>query len=133
MLYNLSVWLVGLIMLMPVPILALTWARVICPPHEIEAQGWQEQFYLLALIGSSICTLAYVCYWSWRVGLIYHATFPLNVLLKLEWFVSISRGLSIAAIGLMAIGRGPYRRALLLGTAWVSLNLWMHRDIIHWR
>jgi hypothetical protein len=56
----------------------------------------------------------------------------LMALLILERFLYLSRLLSAVAIICFFIGRGPYRFLVALTTLWVTLQIWVHDDIIHW-
>jgi|SRR5450631_1313744 len=132
MLYNLGVWLAGLILLSPILVLGLAWAKINRFYYGKQVQRRQKLFYLAALVAGSVSTLAYLGYWSWRVCQMYHATVPFIGLLALERLIYISRVLSLAAIACLLIGRGPYRILLVLATLWVMFQLWVHGGIIHW-
>jgi hypothetical protein len=131
MLYSLGVCLAGLLLLSPIPVFGLAWAKIKCFYRSRQVQRQQRLFYLVALAAGSVSTLAYLGYWSWRACQMYHATLPFIVLLILERLIYVSRILSMAAIACLLIGRGPYRILLVLATAWVMFQLWMHGGIIH--
>jgi len=86
----------------------------------------------IARTGALLSAVASIGYWSWRVCQIYHTTLPFIALLTLERLIYLSRAVSIAAIGCLVIGRGPYRVRVLLAVLWVTLPLWVHDGIIHW-
>ena len=132
MLYNLGVWLAGLILLSPILVFGLAWAEINRFYYGRQVQRRQELFYLTALVLGLVSTLAYLGYWGWRVCQMYHATAPFIGLLVLERLIYISRVLSIAAIACLLIGRGPYRFLLVLTILWVMFQLWVHDGIIHW-
>ena len=132
MLHDLSVWLEGLTLLSPILVFGLAWARINRYYHGGQVQRRQRLFYMAALVAGSVSTLAYLGYWSWRVCQMYHATLPFVGLLTLERLIHVSRTLSFVAIACLVFGRGPYRILLVLATLWVTFQLWMHGDIIHW-
>jgi hypothetical protein len=132
MAYDLSVWLAGVILLLPIAVFGLAWARYkqFYQRHEIRRN--QRRLYLMALLTGSLSTVAHAGYWSWQVGQLYHAVVPFGALLTLERSMSVARVSSIAAIICVLIGRGPYRIPVLLATLWVTFQLWMHKTVIHW-
>ncbi|HYM77367.1 MAG TPA: hypothetical protein VE377_15440 [Candidatus Dormibacteraeota bacterium] len=132
MLYDLKVWLTGLILLLPIPVLALAWMRRsrFYAGHEVQER--QKTLYLAALLAASLSAAAYLEFWSWRVCGLYGITPPLAVLLILERFLFVTRLLSAIAIVCFFLGRGPYRLLLILTTLWVTVQIWMHSRIIHW-
>jgi len=132
MLYDLIVWLEGLILVSPILVFGLAWAKINRFYCGKQVQRRQRIAYMVALVAGSASTLAYLGYWSWRVCQVYHATVPFVVLLTIERSIYVSRVLSIAAIGCLLMGRGPYRIPLVLATLWVTFQLWAHRGIIHW-
>ncbi|SPF39322.1 membrane hypothetical protein [Candidatus Sulfotelmatobacter kueseliae] len=132
MLYDLSVWLAGLILLTPILVFGLAWARISRYYHGRQVHRRQKISYMAALVAGSVSTLAYLGYWSWRVCQMYHATLPLIGLLTLDRLIYVSRALSMATIACLLFGRGPYRMPLALATLWVTFQLWVHGDIIHW-
>ena len=131
MIYDLGVWISGLILLFPVVVLGLAWARRKTFYRKSAAKRTQEIVYLVALVASSASTLAYLGYWGWRLCQLYQITLPFMVMLTIERSMRVCRMLSAIAIVCFLIGRGPYRIVLALATLWVMLQLW--RDgIIHW-
>jgi hypothetical protein len=132
MLYDLGVWLAGLILVSPILVFAVAWAKINRFYRSRQIQRRQKLFYLVALVAGSVSTVAYVGYWSWRISQLYHGTVPFIVLLSLERLIYVARVLSMAAIPCLLIGRGPYRILLVLATLWVILQLWVHGGIIHW-
>ena len=132
MAYDLTVWLAGVILLLPVIVFGLAWARIKPFYKRAETRRHQRRLYVAALLASSLSAVAYIGYWSWRVCELYHATIPLPALLAFDRLIYIARAASIAAIVGLLIGRGPYRIPVLLATLWVTFQLWVHRGIIHW-
>jgi hypothetical protein len=132
MAYDLGVWLAGLILLMPVVIFGLAWARIKRFYQARKFNPQQRYSYLIALIAASISTLAYISYWTWRVFELYHAIAPFAALLALERSIYVGKALSLVALGCLLIGRGPFRIPVLVGTAWVAFQLWTHGNVIHW-
>jgi hypothetical protein len=132
MLCSLSVWLAGLILLLPVLVLASAWARRTryYGGHEIPQR--QKTLYLLAIVAASVSTVSYLGYWGWRVCGLYRVSPPLMALVILERFMYISEVLSAVAIICFFLGRGPYRFPLVLTTLWLMLPIWVHGRIIHW-
>ena len=132
MLYDLEVWLAGSILLLPVVVLGLAWARSsrFYSSHPIPQR--QRILYRVALVAASVSALAYVGYWGWRVCGLYRIMLPFSALLLLDRFLYLSRLLSAVAIVCFLIGRGPYRGMTTLTTLWVTLQIWVHREIIHW-
>jgi hypothetical protein len=131
MIYALGVWIGGLILLFPVAVVGLAWARRKAFYRNSTTKHGQKILYLVALIAASVSTLAYLGYWGWRICQLYQITLPFTVLLTLERSVRICRILSATAIICFLIGRGPYRILLALATLWVLLQLW-RGGIIHW-
>lgn len=132
MAYDLSVWLAGVILLLPIIVFGLAWARIKRFYERGETRRQQRRLYVTALLAGSLSTVAYIGYWGWRVCELYHATVPLPVLLALDRLIYVARAASIAAIVCLLIGRGPYRVPVLLATLWVTIQLWAHGGIIHW-
>jgi len=132
MVYDLGVWLAGLILLLPLVIFGLAWARIKQFYQSRAVRPQQRCLYLIALIAASISTLAYVGIWSWRVCDLYHASLPLAVLLALQRFIYLARAVSLVAIGCLVVGQGPYRIPALLAISWVTFQLWINGSIIHW-
>ena len=132
MLYDLGVWLAGLILFSPIFVFALAWAQINRFYQSRQVHRQEKLFYLIALVACSVSTLAYIGYWSWRVCQMYNATLPFVALLTLYRLIYVSRLLSLAAIGCLLVGRGPYRFWVVIATLWVMFQLWMHRGIIHW-
>jgi hypothetical protein len=131
MAYDLSVWLTGVILLLPMVVFGLAWAAIKRFYERGETRREQRRFYIAALFGGSLSTITYIGYWSWRVCQLYHATIPLPVLLALDRSIYAARAASIAAVLLLLIGRGPYRIPVFLATLWVTFQLWAHGGIIH--
>jgi hypothetical protein len=128
---DLGVWLAGLILLLPIAVFGLAWTRIISLYQSREVQSRQRLSYLIALGSASLSTLAYVGYWTWRVFQMYRTSIPLEALLSLERLMHASRVISIAAIGCLLIGRGPYRTPVLLyamGNV-SALDTWRHRPL----
>ncbi|HVO82037.1 MAG TPA: hypothetical protein VMT28_14980 [Terriglobales bacterium] len=119
-------------MLSPLVVFGLACAKVNRYYNRKQVQRQQKVFYLVALAAGSVSTLAYVGYWGWRVFQMNHATVPFIALLTLERLIYASRVLSIAALGCLLVGRGPYRIPLALAILWVTVHLWAHGSIIHW-
>ena len=132
MAYELSVWLTGAILLLPMIVFGLAWARTKRFYERGETQRKQRILYVGALVAGSLSTVAYVGYWSWRVCELYHAIIPLPVLLVLDRLIYLGRAASIVTIVCLLIGRGPYRIPVLLATLWVTFQLWAHGGIVHW-
>ena len=132
MLFSLKVWLAGLILLLPVLVLALAWARRTSYYSGCEVLQRQKTLYLLALVAASVSTVSYLGYWTWRGCGLYHVTTPFIVLLTLERFMYMSAVLSAVAMVCFFLGRGPYRFPLVLTTLWVMLPIWVQGSIIHW-
>jgi|SRR5215469_12392894 len=132
MAYDLSVWFAGVILLLPLIVFGLAWARIKQFYERGETRGQQRHFYLTALSAGSLSTVAYIGYWVWRVFQLYQATIPLPLLLALDRLIYVARATSIAAIVCLLMGRGPYRISVLLATLWVTVQVWVHGGIIHW-
>lgn len=132
MLYDMEVWVSGLILLSPVVVLGIAWAKSREFYSGKPVHQRQKLLYLVALVAASVSTLAYLGYWGWRVCGLYQITLPFTALLTLERFLYASRLLSGIAIVLLFIGRGPHRVLVTLATLWVMLQLWTHDGIIHW-
>ena len=132
MLYDLEVWLAGLILLSPVVVLALAWARSSRFYISYPIPQRQKILFHVALVAGSVSTLAYVSYWGWRVCGMYQIIVPSSALLVLDGFLQLSRLLSAVAVVCFLIGRGPYRVLVTLTTLWVTLQIWVHGSIIHW-
>src|ERR1700676_3824447 len=132
MAYDLSVWLGGVILLLPTIVFGLAWARIKRFYERGESRRQQRRLYVTALLAGSLSTVPYIRYWGWRVCELYHATIPLPVLLAPDRLIYVARAASIAAIVCLLIGRGPYRIPVLLATLWVTMQLWAHGGIIHW-
>jgi hypothetical protein len=132
MAYELSVWLGGVILLLPIVVFGLAWATIKPFYERRETPPKQRRFYIAALFAGSLSTVAYIGYCSWRVCQLYHATIPSPVLLALERSMYAARAASITAVILLLIGRGPYRIPVFLATIWMTFQLWAHGSIIHW-
>ncbi len=132
MLYNLGIWIVGLMLLSPVFVLGLAWLgiRRFYVGRQTHKRG--KLFYLTALLAASVSTLTYLCYWGWRLCELYRITVPFMVLLTLDRSIYVCRFLSALAIVGLLIGRGPCRVLVVLATLWVMFQLWAHGGIIHW-
>ncbi|SRR6266849_3052650 len=104
MLYDLEVWLAGLILLLPVLVLGFAWARSRRFYNSQPIQQRQKILYLVALVAASVSTLAYLGYWGWRVCGLYRITLPFMALLILERFLNLSKLLSAVAIVCFFIG-----------------------------
>ena len=131
MAYDLSVWLAGVILLLPMIVFGLAWARIKRFYQHEEIRRQQRTLYLIALVAGSLSTVAYVGYWSWRVCELYHATIPVPVLLALDGLIYLARAASASTVVCLLIGRGPYRIPLFLSTLWVTFQLWAHGGTIH--
>ena len=131
MAYDISVWLAGVILLLPMVVFGLAWAPIKRFYERAETRCEQRRFYIAALFAGSLSTIAYIGYWSWRLGQLYHATVSLPVLLALDRSIYAARAASIAAVVFLLIGRGPYRIPVFLATLWVTFQLWAHGSIIH--
>jgi hypothetical protein len=132
MAYDLNVWLAGVILLLPIIVFGLVWTRIKRFYERGDIRRQQRVFFVIALVAGSLSTVAYIGYWSWRVFELYHAPVPFVALLVLERLMYVARVASIAAIGCLLMGQGPYRIAVLIATLWVTFQLWVHNDVIHW-
>lgn len=132
MLYDMEVWVAGLILLAPVVVLGTAWAkrRQFYSGKPIHQR--QKLMYLVALVAASASTLSYLGYWGWRVCELYQITLPFTALLTLDRFLYAGRVLSAVALVGLFIGRGPHRFLVALATLWIMLQLWTHDGIIHW-
>jgi hypothetical protein len=131
MLYDLEAWLVGLILLLPVLVLAFAWARSRRFYNSQPIQQRERNLYFVALVAASVSTLAYLGYWGWRVCGLYRITLPYMALLILKRFLYLSRLFSAIAVVCFFIGRGPYRVLLVVTTLWVMMQIWVHDGMIH--
>jgi len=131
MLYDLGVWLAGLILLAPILVFGMAWAKITRFYDRTQVQRRQKLFYLVALVAGSVSGLAYLGYWGWRLCQMYHVV-PFIGLLALERLIYASRLLSVAAIICLLNGRGPYRLLVVLATVWMMFHLWVHGGIVHW-
>jgi hypothetical protein len=95
--------LAGLILLSPILVFGLAWAKINRFYHGRQVERQQKLFYLVALVAGSVSTLAYLGYWTWRVCQMYHATLPFFVLLTLDRLIYASRLLSVAAMACLLI------------------------------
>ena len=132
MAFNLGVSFAGLILVLPVVVLGLAWAKVNSFYQSRQVQSGQRLSYLIALALASLSTLAYIGYLTCRFCQMYHTSLPVDALLSLYWLIKVSRIISVAAIGCLLIGRGPHRTPVLLAMLWVTFQLWLHGGIIHW-
>jgi hypothetical protein len=132
MLFAFGVWVIGVILISPILIFGLAWAKTTRFYRNRQVPYKQKFFYLAALIGGSVSTLAYVGYWSFRVGQLYHITFPLLAQLAIDRLIYASQLFCTASLVCLLFGRGPYRVPLALATLWVMFQLWVHGGIIHW-
>lgn len=131
MAYDLSVWLAGVILLLPIVAFGLAWATIKRFYERGETRCEQRRFYIAALFAGSLSTIVYIGYWSWRLCQLYQVTIPLPVLLALDRSIYAARAASIAAVVFLLIGRGPYRIPVFLATLWVTSQLWAHGSIVH--
>lgn len=132
MLYNFEVSLAGLVLLSPLVVLAVTWARCSKFYRSRPVPKPQKVLYCVALVAASASTLAYIGYWGWRACSLYEISIPFTTLLVLERFMYVSRLLSPVAVGCFFFGRGPYRFLAIAVTLWVTLQVWLHHGVIHW-
>jgi|KBSMisStaDraftv2_1062788.scaffolds.fasta_scaffold36772_2 hypothetical protein len=130
--YGLRIWLVGLVLLLPVAVLGLAWAKSSRFFSTHTTARRQRILYLVALVSASVSALAYLCYWGWRVCRLYGVVLPLSPLIVLDRFLLLSRLLSIVAIVCFVIGKGPYRVLVILATLWIAVQIWVHDGVIHW-
>jgi hypothetical protein len=132
MLYTLGVWIVGLLLVSPVFVLGLAWARIRWFYASRQTSQRGKLFYLTALAAASVSTLTYLCYWGWRLCELYQITLPFVVLLTLDRSIFVCEFFSAFAIVGLLIGRGPCRVLVVLATFWVMFQLWAHGGVIHW-
>jgi len=133
MLYDLEVCLGGALLLLPIVVFGLAWARTnayYSSGHLISNR--QRIVYRVALVAASVSTIAYAGYWAWRICGLYVVSPPLLAVLVLEHCLFVSRGLSALAVLCFLIGRGPYWILATVTTIWVTLQLWVHDGIMHW-
>lgn len=132
MAYDLGLWLAGVILLFPIIVFVLAWARIKRSYERGETRHLYRRLYIASLLTGSLSTAAYIGYWCRRVCELYHAAIPLRVLLALDRSIYVARVASIVAIVCLLAGRGPYRVPVLLAILWVTFQLWTHGGIIHW-
>jgi hypothetical protein len=132
MLYNFEILLVGFVLLLPLVVFGVAWARSnrFYSSHSVLKR--QKVFYRTALVASSVSALTYLGYWSWRACSLYGITLPFTVLVVLERFLYLSRFLSASAVACFLFGRGPHRFLAATTSLWVTLQIWLHNGIIHW-
>ena len=130
--YGLGVWLAGLVLLLPIAVFGIAWARRGQFYSTYATSLPRRNLYLVALVAASVSVFAYLGYWVWRICMLYRITIPFSALFVLEYALYFSRVLSIVAIICFFIGRGPYRILVILATFWVALQTWIHGGIIHW-
>lgn len=132
MLYDLETIIIGAVLLLPLAVLGLAWARINTFYASHPARRRQRVLYRTALVVASVSALAYLGYWSWRVCSLYQIVFPFTVLIVLERFLYLSRVLSLVSIFCFILGRGPHRILTTVATFWITLQIWIHNDLIHW-
>jgi len=132
MLYNLGIWIVGVMLLSPAFVLSLAGLRIGRFYVSRRIHKRDKFFYLTALLAASVSTLTYLCYWGWRLCELYRITVPFIVLLNLDRSIYVCRFVSALAVVGLLIGRGPCRVLVVLATLWVMFQLWAHGGVIHW-
>jgi hypothetical protein len=132
MLYDLKVWLAGLILLLPGVVLGFAWVKSSRFYISQNISARQKFLFRVALTAASISTVAYFGYWGWRVCGIYQFILPYSALFILDRLLLLGRLLSGVAIVCFLAGRGPYRVLATLATVWVALQIWLHGGVIHW-
>ncbi len=132
MLYDLQVWLGGLLIAAPIVALVAAWARIrqFYPSRLVRPR--HERLYILALALASVSSLGYLGSWAWWTANLYSISIPIRVSLMLERFIRAGVLLSAAATGCLLIGRGPYRVLLVLTTLLMMAYLWSHIHLLHW-
>jgi hypothetical protein len=131
MLYDLQIWLAGLLLSLPVVVICLAWPRIRSFYLENAIDPAEKLVYQLALVAASLSALAYLGYWGWRVCQLYRTQLPFTALLALDRLLLISRLLSPVAIFGFLFGRGPYRILAALSTSWIAVQIWVHGGVIH--
>ena len=128
MLYDLGVCLAGLILFSPILAFGLAWAKIDGSYSNRQVQRRQKDSSDRGFVERS--RLHWLLELACLSDISHHVAFI--ALLTLERLIYLSRAVSIAAIGCLVIGRGPYRVRVLLAVLWVTLPLWVHDGIIHW-
>jgi hypothetical protein len=132
MLYDLGVWIVGLVLALPLVALAIACAHTRRFHRSNKTPSRQRAFYWSALALALISNVVYVGYWSWRVVKLYSAEVSFQSSLWLERFMYASVVFTAVTLFLLFIGRGPYRVLVALSVIGIAAYLWLHLPIIHW-
>lgn len=136
MLFNVTVWLITL--LLALPIVVFTTAAFQTPAYyrQNHVAVSRKAFYIAALVLFSTCSVIYVASWIWRLRGWYHTSIPSIIpsmaALTLERSMYAAIACSFAAILCLAIGRGPHRILLSVAIIGVAVWLWHSLPILHW-
>jgi hypothetical protein len=132
MLYNLGVWMVGLVLACPV--LAILTACAHAPRFYKRSNipSRKRTFYRTAIVLSLTCAVAYLGYWVWLFCKLYSVSVSLTFSLWLERCMYASVIVAAIAVVCLYMGRGPYRAVVALSAGWIAAYCWLHLPIIHW-
>src|SRR5215470_7492830 len=118
MLFNVGAWMMVVILLSPVPIYGLAWARANHFYRSRQVPGGQRLSYWIALTTGSVSTFAYLGYWGFRVSEMYRIGLPLLARLAIDRLIHASQLLCIASLVCLLLGQGPHRVLLSAATLW---------------
>ena len=132
MLFNLDFSLGVLLLVFPVAVLSLAWARTrhFYDGTQVSKQG--KAPYLAALALASASTIAYLCYWGWWVSSLYQISLSVQTQMMLERAMRAGGWLGAASIGCLVVGKGPFRPLVGAASIWVTLQLCTHSGLVHW-
>jgi hypothetical protein len=132
MLYSLGVWITGLFLASPLIPLAIAYVRAPGFHKRNDIPSQKRALYWTALALCLANAIVYLSYWAWRVCKLYNINVTLTLSLWLERSMYAAVGLAAIALGLVVLGRGPYRVFVALSIIWIAGYLWLRLPIMHW-
>jgi hypothetical protein len=105
MLFDLGVWIVGLVLLLPAIAAGIAWARVRVFYDRSSVGSLQKSGFLIGLVAVSVSALAVYGYWGWRVSTMYGTSPSISVAMALDRLVQVGKWLSAASILCLLVGR----------------------------
>lgn len=132
MLFDLAAGIVALSLGLPIAVIGFSWVRTRAFFARTEVAHRQRTMYYAALIAASITSIAYLCFWVWRVLGIYSVDVPFAYRLWLERCMYLSGVSSLASLVSLIFGIGPNRSLIALSVVIMTSYLYCRLPLIHW-
>ena len=131
MLFDLEVWVVGLIAALPVITAIAAWLSAPGYYEEKAVAAKDRNLYLCALLGASTIAVTYASYF-----LLFFLPLYQVHLLRAAWFLDRMKMVAplpaIAVLICLKYGRGPIRAPLSIAVIWMALYLFLRLPLLHY-